>query len=188
MLPPLRVLVVASAAAVLVGGQYNETQLWSCDSTSPNQIWTSETSAPYPFAHIFLSRSFNVTSRIALVLDIDDFSNKTGATVWTYPNTTGLHGYNEQWDFSGDGPIVSKMNGLCLTASYAVAGSSVVLQNCSDAPLQLWTINSTTGLIANGGGQGLCLDAGIIKRFATALVEPATPHSRLCPPAPQAQL
>ena len=152
----------ATVAVATAQSQYNFTQLWACNTTSTHQIWSSETSSAYPFAHIFLTRSFNTSTKIALVLDVDDFSNKTGASVWAYPNTTGLHGYNEQWDFAGDGPIVSKMNGLCLAAAYAVAGSSVTLQPCvSGDPMQQWVLNVSTGSISVGSGAaGLCLDAG----------------------------
>ena len=78
----------------------------------------------------------------------------------SYPNTTGLGGYNEQWSFSGAGQITSKMNGLCLAADVAVAGADVSLQDCSSDPLQAWTFDMATGVITNGGGPGLCLDAG----------------------------
>lgn len=76
------------------------------------------------------------------------------------PNTTGLAGYNEQWSFSGQGLITSKMNGLCLAANVAVAGASVTLQTCGADPLQAWTLDAATGAIANSAAAGLCLDAG----------------------------
>ena len=156
--------ILAFGTLCLSLSQYNYTQIWTCNASVDSQIWVSETSEPYPFAHIFLLKSFNITSKLALVLDVDDFSNSTGAKVWTYPNNTGKGGYNEQWTFSGNGQITSKMNGLCLSAAAAIAGSVVTLQTCASDPLQTWEINSTTGLIYNGGGPNICLDAG--RRYA----------------------
>ena len=79
-LPVGLLLMVAGLSS---GQQYNTTQLWTCDASSATQIWTVDTHEPYPFAHIYLSKTFNSTTNIALVLDVEGWSNNTGATVWT---------------------------------------------------------------------------------------------------------
>ena len=101
----ITILSILCALSVVASAQWNYTQLWSCNAGSSTQSWTIDTDEPYPYAHIYLTKSFDSSTHIALVLDVESWSNNTGAVVWAYPNNTGLQGYNEQWSFSGSGHI-----------------------------------------------------------------------------------
>jgi hypothetical protein len=153
-------LVLFLITVTVATSQYNATTLWTCDPTSTEQIWGVDTTEPFPFAHIYLAKTLNPSNNIALVMDIEAWSNSTGSTVWLYPNQTGFGGYNEQWTFSGNGAIISKMNGLCLAATDAIAGSIVTMQNCDQSALQTWAFAEASGAISNAGAPGLCLYAG----------------------------
>lgn len=136
-------------------------QAWACDASSPRQTWLVETGEPFPHAHITSSKSCDSADSFCLVLDIASWSNDTGANVHMWLNDTGYTGVNEQWYFSGDGAIISRMNGHCLTVGSSISGSPATMQNCSDgSPLQTWQYNATTGLIALGAFSDVCLDAG----------------------------
>jgi hypothetical protein len=66
----MRGLFALSALAV-ARAQYNATTLWTCDPTQAEQIWGVDTNEPFPFAHIYLSKTFNPTNNQVLVLDIE---------------------------------------------------------------------------------------------------------------------
>jgi hypothetical protein len=165
----LRSLFVASSIACVAaqagpGAPANGDgiQVWQCDSSSPRQQWLVETTNTFPRAHITLGKSYNATNDRWLVLDIADWSNATGASTHAWYNSTGNSGYNEQWSFGGNGAIISRMNGHCLTVSSGISGVAAAMQNCSSppTPFQTWSYTPLTGLMSLAASPDVCLDAG----------------------------
>ena len=100
-----------------------------------------------------------------MCLDIEGFSTKPGATVYTWPCGSGGAGTNEDW-LVGASSIASRQSPpTCLAVAAASAGevangTIVSTAECSASdPMQALTYSAATGLIVHTPS-GLCVDAG----------------------------
>eukprot|EP01119_Soliformovum_irregulare_P012048 TRINITY_DN3096_c0_g1_i1.p1 TRINITY_DN3096_c0_g1~~TRINITY_DN3096_c0_g1_i1.p1 ORF type:complete len:878 (-),score=229.77 TRINITY_DN3096_c0_g1_i1:40-2523(-) len=97
----------------------------------------------------------------AYCLDINDYGTTPGSQVWLYSCHTGdktpSH-QNQEWNYDAN-RIVSRLSGLCITASGDFIGSETVLQNCDGTTGQQWVYNNTDFSLRQKK-TGKCLDAG----------------------------
>ena len=146
-------------------------QVWTC-SGGVSQRWITKTGS-YPNNHIQLAVDTKV-------LDINGWSNDTGANVQVYrmcsprmssyatPRPIQVHtptskGWNQQFIYNTtNGKILSLMNKFCAEglASMSFAGTNVVTAKCTGRLNQAWFYNKTDQTFRYGMNKSLCLDAG----------------------------